>query len=579
MSKANPLIHTPKTIIKPEDITMDDLQHLAHDSFALWALTSGAKVDNNDIEFDHHRYLLPLYMDDSTEIAWQKSAQMGATVYMLLRVLWWLYTHQGRKAGLYMPNKELVDNTSKDRLTPLIGSVPPIAEISNEDDKLGLRRIGSSSFYLFHIGGKSSKDSVPLDYVSFDEVRLCRDEDVDQTLERISHSPYKYKVFMSTCGLPDQDINLRFQDGSQHIWMSKCGCPDGVDLARTFPDCVIADDPRRPEPYLRCPKCKWEIKDAQNGRYIPHNPGADYNSYHVSQLASKYISVKEVWRFWTRTRNVAEFYNAKLGLPYVDEENRGVTLEQLNAAVDSTLDWAQPKKRTNFTAMGVDQGGGYCMAVIADNNENKKRLRHVEIIEQDNPDYRGVDGKKHSPFKRLGELMDEYNVRLAVVDAMPNINDALQFAQRFPGRVFLAYYAKDSKELIQWGDRKKHKETVRKAGPLLKFKYTAILGRFPSMDFALGEWATGNVILPPHDKLRQMAFDEKTTQLQPEAPSRRFFSHLLRLIKRFHVTNDETGDGRWEWIYTGGDPHMAHAWNYCNVALERLRRQVIFTFA
>lgn len=576
---SSPLIYTPKKIIKPEDISVDDLKHLSKDSFALWTLTSGAKVDSNDVEFNNHRYLLPIYMDDSTEIVWQKAAQMGATVYMLLRILWWLYTHQGRKAGLYMPNRELIDNTSKDRLHPLIQSVPPIHEITNEGDKLGLKQIGTSSFYLYHLGGVSSKDSVPLDYISFDEIRLCSDKDIDQALERISHSPFKYKVFMSTAGLPDSDVNMRFQEGSQHIWLAKCHCSDGVDLARTFPECVVADDPRRSEPYLRCPKCKWEIKDPQNGRYVAHNPGADYHSYHVSQLTSKFITLKEIWRFWKRTTNISEFYNAKLGLPYVDEESRGVTMAQLEAAVDPHLEWARPNKRENHTSMGVDQGGGYLMAVIADTKDSKKRLRHVEIIEQHNPDYKDANGKLQSPFVRLGQLMDEYGVRVCVIDAMPNVNDALQFAQRYPGRVFLAYYQKDAKELVQWGDRKKYKETVRKAGPLLKFKYLCVLSRFSSLDFSLGEWAAGNVVCPDPERLRQMAFDEKTSQLIPEAPARRLFNHLVRLIKRFHETNDETGDGRWEWVYTGGDPHLTHAWNYCNVGLERLRRQPIFTFA
>lgn len=99
------------------------------------------------------------------------------------------------------------------------------------------------------------------------------------------------------------------------------------------------------------------------------------------------------------------------------------------------------------------------------------------------------------------------------------------------------------------------------------------------MDFALGEWAKTHVICPDPDRLVQMAYNEKSRLLEPEAVMRRMQSMLMRLVKRFHVTNDETGEGRHEWIYAGGDPHFAHAWNYCNIALERLRRGTIFTFA
>lgn len=555
MSKASPLIHVPKhKIIKPEDITLNDLHALSKDSFALWALTSGVKVDSNDVDFNHHRYLLPIYLDEGKEIVWQKAAQLGATVYMLLRILWWLEAHQGRKAGLYFPTKEGVDNLSKDRLTPLIQSAPSIAKMTDPNDKLGLRKIGSASFYLYHLGGVASKDSVPLDYIAFDEVRLCSAQDIDQALERVSHSPYKYKVFMSTAGLPDGDINARFLDGSQHIWMSKCNCSDGVDLARTFPDCVIEDKTRN-KLYLRCPKCKYTIKDPQNGRYVAHNDSADFHSYHVSQLTSKFISLKEVWDMWKRTTNLEEFYNAKLGLPYIDEANRGVTKAQCEAAVRQEERW-DANKKANHCAMGVDQGAGYCMAVIADMHNDKKRIRHVEIIEQNNPDYM-ENGRAVTPFKRLRELMREFNVKLCVCDAMPNVNDALSFAQEFPGRVFLAYYSKDAKDIVAWNDKVKHKPTNMKAGPLLKFKYSCVLGRFPSLSVSLGAWATGDVILPNPDALRQMCTSEKTGQLQPEAPARRLFAHLCRLIKRFRVTNEDTREGRHEWIYSGGDPHLA----------------------
>lgn len=568
------IVRFPKKV-KPEDITIDDLRHLSNESFPLWTQTSGATVDGNVIDFNTHRYLLPIYMCNDQEVVWQKAAQMGATVYLLLRLIHWLHTHQGRKAGLYFPTKEGVDNLSKDRLTPLLQSIPELNGTIDDNDKLGLRKIGKSSFYLFHLGGTASKDSVPLDFVAFDEVRLCRPADIDQALERISHSPFKQKIFMSTCGMPENDIAARFNLGTQHIWMSKCGCPDGCDLARTFPDCVV-DDKKRGKLYLRCPKCRYVINDPQNGRYVSHNPGADYTSFHVSQLASKYMPLKFLWDFYHRTTNKAEFFNAKLGLPYIDEENRGVTLGQLKACVDPMLEWAQPGKASH-TAMGVDVGGGYCYVFIADLHENKKRIRHVEIIEADNPHYM-ENGKRVTPFKRLRELIKEYKVQLCVIDAMPNYDMVLELAQDYPGKVFASFYAKEAKDVVNWSDRPRTKVSLKKAGPLLKFKYYCVLSRYLSLDVALGQWSDGDVVCPDPDRLVQMCFDERTKNLQPEAVMNRAFSMFMRLIKRFNVTNEDTGEGRHEWVYSGGDPHFAHAWNYCNIALERLRRSTTFSF-
>lgn len=580
MTNPSLTILSKSPVIKPEDVTLDDLNHLSKDNFALWALTSGAKVDRNDVDFNKHRYLLPIYLNNDKEIVWMKAAQLGATVYMLLRILWWLEKNPGRKAGLYFPTKDGVDNLSKDRLTPLIQSCPSIASIADHHDKLGLRKIGASSFYLFHLGGVASKDSVPLDFVAFDEVRLCSPADIDQALERLSHSEHKYKIFMSTAGIPDTSIAARFDLGTRHIWRSKCTpsiCPDGIDLARTFPDCVV-EDKTKGLLYLRCPKCKATIKDPQNGRFVPENNGAEYISYNVSQLVSKFISLKEIWDFYKRTTNKEEFYNAKLGLPFVDEQNRGVTKDQLDACVDTTLEWARPSK-TKHTAMGVDQGGGYNYVVIADIQDGKKRIRHLEIIEQDNPLYMEA-GHKVSPFKRLYDLMKEFDVRVCVIDGMPNFNEALAFAQAFPGRVFIAWYQQNAKDVVQWGDKKRGaKEVVRKAGPLLKFKYHCILSRYTSINLMLGEFAQQNFIMPDPDRLIQLCKDEKTGQIHTEAIARRFQNMMMRLIKRFHVTNEETGEGRYEFIYGGADPHFSHAATYCNAALERLRRQNVWVFA
>tara|TARA_R100001244_G_scaffold36778_2_gene33625 strand:- start:1634 stop:3358 length:1725 start_codon:yes stop_codon:yes gene_type:complete len=562
------------SILKPEDINIDSLRHLSKDSFPLWALTSGVKIDSNFVDFDKHRYLLPIYMDPSREVVWQKAAQLGATSYMLLRIVWWLQQNPGTKACLYFPTREGVDNLSADRLTPLLESCALTQNLMQRSNKLSLRRIGNSTFYLLHLGGQASKDSMPLDFVAFDEVRLCNAQDIDQALERISHSVHKYKLFMSTAGIPSQDISARFDLGTQHIYMSKCGCSSGVDLARTFPHCVV-DDPKRGL-YLRCPKCRYIIKNPQNGRYIAHNPGANYPSYHVSQLVSRFISLEEVWDSYKRTTNMEEFFNAKLGLPFIDEANRGIGKAQLDACIDPGLSWGK-SVGDGKTAMGIDQGGGYNVVVIADLHEGKKRIRHVEIIERNNPDYM-VNGKLVSPFHRVHELMDEYDVRLCVCDAMPNYNEALAFAQEFPGRVFLAWYQREAKQVVAWGDKKKVPLTMAKAGPLLKFKYVAVLSRFLSLSVALGEWADSNVVCPDPEGLVQMCRDEKTNQLRPQEVSRRLFDHLMRLIKRFKVTNHETGEGRTIWSYVGGDPHLAHAWNYTNVALERLRRHTSFTF-
>lgn len=914
-AKYNSPIMTKRPKIKPEDVTIDDLAKLSDDSFALWTQTSGAKCDGNKIDFEEHRYLLPIYLCEDEEIVWRKAAQLGATVYMLMKILWWLEMNQGKSAGLYMPTRDLADITSQNRLSDIIDSCPSIKAMYQADrSKLSLRKIGASTFYVFHLGGQASKDSMPMNFMAFDEVRLCNSKDIDQALERMSHSKQKNRIYMSTAGLPGADIDMRYQDGTKHSWRSECGCfpltekiwvkhretsvvscksfgelaynwenylalsmnrkkvleyqpitafhdngikkvitstlrngqevtstpnhevfyrangsckhiieqeigkvpldnkyynsllcinnipehrtpqvaldndtlfalgafiaegswprdttidiaqkkdtlirknipewaksnnlnikvtdtvlrvslhtrpdlvklflecgkgcenkkipsslmgmtseqftyllqgyiegdgttkiksnvewsatttsftlvqqmqqlclklgtpvysyrnkqyedkkeswtfqynpnstfcstkvseqvatvsirsreeqtievpvcditvdknhnyvlasgllvhncSDWVDLAATFPECVV-EDKKRKELYLRCPKCKWRIHDTQRGRYVAQDPTAAYTSFHVSQLASKYISLKEIWDSYTRTTNKEEFYNAKLGLPFVDEQNRGVTMEQLEACVNTDLKWGE-KGKERSTAMGIDQGGGYLYITIADidpSSKNKKRIRHLEIVERNNPSYYGASGPR-SPWFRAYELMDEYNVQICLVDGMPNYDDALEFCKAHPKRAFISWYNPQGQEVVQWLDRPQHKQGSRKAGEKFKFKHSALLGRYLSLTMTLSGFRNGDWHIPNPDALVQVCTDEKSGLLRPHALGReKFFTQMHRYIKRFVERNPDTGEGKYEWVFSGED-HFVHSTNYANIALERLTRRAVFTFA
>jgi hypothetical protein len=162
---------------------------------------------------------------------------------------------------------------------------------------------------------------------------------------------------------------------------------------------------------------------------------------------------------------------------------------------------------------------------------------------------------------------------------MPNANDALTFTQDFKTRVFMAWYQKDARHAVLWGDKRKGLETIRKAGSFLRNKYVVVLARYLSLSTMLGSWADGKYTCPNPSQLVQICRSETTNQLVPEAVPDRMFDHLCRLVRQFRITNEETGEGKHEWIFAGGDPHLAHAMNYLNVALERMSRRNMFDFA
>jgi hypothetical protein len=562
----------------------EELRILQSKSLAVWAQTAGLKVDGHLFSFDEHRYLLPIYLDRSPEMVWQKAAQLGATVYLLLKLLHYC-RYKTVKTALYFPTSDGVETLSKDRLGPLLRSNEELFRNVSDGkdggvDTLGLKHIRNindeiSSLYMLFMGGRASKDSVPLDVLAFDEVRLVEERDIDQCMERISHSTVKNRTFMSTSGLPSRDINKRFIHGTQLTWHSKCNCTDGVVLADNWPDCIVE---RKGEVFYRCPKCKYIITDPQNGCYVAHNPRGDYPSYSVSQLESKFISAKDIWTFYKRTTNMQEFYNAKLGRPYIDEKARPITEDVFNSCINPDINWAvHDRGNKAVRAMGVDQHSGNCYATILEKGKDgKKKIVHFEIIESDNPRYwktnkvTGAVGPT-SPFGRLYEMMHEFNVGICVVDAMPNANEAQEFARSFPGKVFIAWYRDTGADLVLWQDKTVTKEAIRKGSRELRLKWQVTINRFMALDYALRMFAEGVLQLPPPGKLLQVVRSEESGMFETEAIIERFKKHVCSVVKQEKVLNDETGKFKMEFVYLSGDPHSLHSYSYANIALERVK--------
>jgi hypothetical protein len=514
-------------------------------------------------------------MDRSKEIVLMKSAQMGATIWMLLYLLFFLKNNSA-KGCLFFPTQDGVTLLSKDRMTPLINSNDELREMVKSSDTLGYKQIGElSALYLRHLGGVASKDSTPFDILAFDEVRLLNAADIDQARERISHSTHKKVLQVSTAGLPNSDIHKQFLRGNQNYWHSHCNCSDGVILSEVFPECMEVHS--EVEVYYRCPRCKKRITDPQNGKFIPHNPGSRIQSYHIHQMLSKFISPVEIWDAYQSTQNIKEFFNAKLGKPYVDEENVPVTDDDLEACINTDITW---QDKETHCAMGVDQMGGNNYVFIAKRAENgKKRIVHYEIIDNRNPLY-WENGAPITPFKRLYQLMKDYDVDLCIIDAMPNANEAMDFAREFPKRVFVAWYMEQQREMAQWGDRPKYKQAVKRGGPRIKFKYSVILSRFLSIEMAMNAISQRETEWPHPRTLIQECRSLKSGRLEPlHIFETHAFTHFKSIVKQKTITNDESGAFKMEWVNLGMDPHSVHAWNYCNVALERLRRVPLMTFA
>ncbi len=543
------------------------------EDFFSWVVRNDFRIEGKSFQWSHHRYLRALYEDEAREQVIMKGAQVGATIYLLLRLLWWVCANDAIKAALYLPGIELVHRLSKDRLAKLIAQNAALRARLTGNDTLALKQFGSSTLLLLYVGGRSTKDSTPLDVLAADEVRLIESADLNQIEERLSHSTHKVKYWASTCGPPNSDIHARFLRSDQHHFHTRCGCPDGVVLSEVFPECLAV---RADEVYLRCPRCGYRIRDPQNGRFLPHNPSSPVRGYHIPQLLSPYMSPREIWDAYQTTDNLQEFYNAKLGVPFLDPRSVGVLPEEVDACLADGIAWNVPGKRDGAIegriCMGIDQMAGFNYVVTLQQTGTHRRLVRLEVVEADDP------------FRRCYDLIERDRVDICVVDALPNFNQAAELARAFPRKVFLCWWVANAKELVVWSDRKKHSISFKRTSAQARIPWWTVVNKYSAIELALRQLQSRRIQIPRPEGHIQVIRDARG-RVGPVNLYEHFRDHVtsvMRQRREVQSRNDEgkrvhSGDYSYEWVYLRGDPHFLDALTFAVVGAERVSKRMVFT--
>jgi hypothetical protein len=578
-------------------------------------------IDNRLFDWGPQGYmhLVDLFEDEHDSLVLMAGAQTGKTARLLVKLLRSGIVHWGALFGYYFPDYHLPKAFSRERFGPFVRSNETLAPWLGRDamkrrgsDAVLTRKYGASTFFFLSTGGKSATEGLPMKGVFFDEVRRMEKSDVSRAEERYSAQKDPIDVKVSTAFLPNQDIHMYFMRGDQRYFHSDCKCADGVVLSLTFPNCIADMAGTSSEfqrkvahkftvagiPYLGmgereraqygdavyvCPKCGEIIVNPRAGWWHPHNEAAYTHSYQMPQLLTPSYPAARAWQKFFRPTEVVDLqyiWNDMVGLPYIDENAQPVTMDHLMASVNPELFWPIHKgerwMRENLIncAMGVDVQQGYNVVVIKQLAENGKfRTIHTEIVH-------GED-----PFAGTAKLMQMFNVRVCVMDAQPEYNEAFRFAKTLEGRVWLAYYVEGERtELVDWKDRPKHKAGQK--GEQTRHKHTVVISRTKGLRWSLDRWTRGlNEVPPSHQLIQRLPRQGGHVILssglrigQWEAVpivQVLYFMHQTRVgfIPQEVAKGEDVKIGAREIRaeHLGGvDPHFAHAELYCNLALARI---------
>lgn len=495
-------------------------------------------------DYKHLRGPDALYEDDGDRIVVMAGAQSGKSVWLMVHLARALLLHWGKQFGYYFPDQHLPRQFSNTRFRPFLRSNRTIgrllgAPIKSEDgtatkgrDATESLTLGASYCHFMTIGGKTATEGMPLKGAFFDEVRRMALGDIERAQLRYSAQVDPLDVKVSTARYPESDIHRFYLEGDQRKFHTMCDCADGCVLTDTFPNCLVdvrhaTQKLRRaidhayvhagiplfglrgkaegmPDAVYMCPTCGKVLVDPRDGWWEPHVPGRAVHSYQMSKMLTVTTPAPVMLHAFEKSDDQQEFFNSWVGIPFVDRDKMPLQLEDIDACVDTSLEWGrhmtaeQRRRRLPNCVMGIDQQAGWATCVVKwKTPSDKGRVVHVEVLEN-------LDDQR-SWWHRAAQLMHEYDVRFCVVDEAPDFTGSLQFANAFPGRVFLANFNLGENVRggpIQWEDQRLAKDKKQHGDTQMRHRVS--MERARAVHWGLMRWKKRVMEMPDPRRLVQV---------------------------------------------------------------------------
>ena len=483
------------------------------------------------IELDNHCFLKKPYEDETEVQVYKKGAQVGVTTMVLLKSFFFAQRNQVDIISVF-PTATDVRKFCQGRFDAFVGRNPLLNKYLVGLNSTEMKEIADSRIYFQGSWIERAALSIPGDLLSIDELDRCMPDVLEVYEERLAASDYKWKWFLSTPTYPKFGIDALFEKSNQCVWLVPCRhhkplCWNEI----RWPDSIkkriqrrprissrirnedgtykqVYPESRRTEYYFACRKCGKEL-DRKNGEWNARHEGEPIHGYHISQLIAPWVSANEIKDKHKNTSFKKTFWNFTLGLALA--EGTGIlTKEVLLKCV------------RNVSMLGG--GESYYMGV--DNSDTK----NICISRTESDGFRRIVYLEETgDLKRIGQLMNTFNVRICFADALPNKDFVRGLAKKFPGRVRWIYYG--------------NFEQIGKEG---SEEGSVILNRTQVLDRVADSWIKGQNLLP---------------QMSPIV--NKFIDQLCNMVR--DEKKDRHGQIKRDWLSTGPD-HFRHTDAYAYMA-------------
>ena len=494
--------------------------------------------------FDHHPWTREMHNDQSEVIIGQKAAQMAFSEWAINKTFYWLDI-LGEDVLYLLPNsKPDSSDFSVGRFEPALAASEHIRSMFSETKNVGMKKAGDAILYIRGSRSESQLKSIPTGRIVYDEYDEMAVGVRALAQERMSGQTSRQELLISTPTIPDFGINAEFLHSDQKHFMFKCPvCNQWEELtydpAGKDKDSIVIvgerfNDPRVTESHLICKNTdrilhhEDKVNWMRNSQWVKQFDNTSISGYHINQLYSmaahpgKFAESK--LRADTNPAYAQEFAKSKLGMPYIEAGSR-VTDDELRQCKRDRL--MAHQWQGGPTMMGVDVGTRLHYEVcdytfegqgVDINNLARSRVLKAGFVKD---------------FEELDQLMAAFKVVHCVIDANPERRKATEFAERHLGRVSLCYY------IVGLSNA----NPIKIQPELLAVK----VDRTSWLDLTLSRF-------------------RNKTKTYPCDISDEYEPHMKALVRRYDIST--TGDISAKYINASTADHLAHAANYCEIALR-----------
>lgn len=493
--------------------------------------------------FKHHPWIREPHDCNAERMVSQKGAQLAWTECALNKTFYNIDIKGNSVLYILPASTPDARDFSTARFDPALEMSPHINNLFDDVKNIHHKRSGPANLYIRGSRVKSQLKSVPVSVVILDEVDEMVQANIPLARERMSGQLEKQEFMLSTPTVESVGINTYYKASTQDHFFFRCPhCSKWTEL--TFPECLVITgdsfmDPKIRNSYLICKECKHPLNQdtkvewLADGKWISAYTDRFVRGFHVSQLYSMTVRPYELAEAYLKGQTNAideqEFFNSKLGLPHEVAGARvtDVAIENCQGGYTKVINFPSG----NLVTMGVDVGHPKIHYWI-DVWYMDRQYHSLDINLLATPKCIAEGFVDH--FENLDYLMVDFNVMGCVIDANPEKRKALEFANRFYGRVKLCYYVtgmQNSKQIREHGD----------GNPSVSVDRTSW------MDLALGRFHRNRMMLPMNLSL------EAKNHLK--APVRVTSKNKGGEIVAKYVTGDNVHD------------HLAHSRTYSEIAL------------